>query len=360
MIINTGEQPDICELCGPPFELARGGTLSLRHSTGADVDGLDGLYRSLQPIDRHRRFFSGGPPPPSFVERWATIEEHGGFGLVADLYDDGHHRIVGEAGYSLLGEPGQVVERTSTGNRGADRADGGAGDHRGAGDHGAGPGDGELGIAVAPDSRGWLGPWLLDRLLAHAHQRGVPNLQALILIDNRTMLAIAGKRGYAVLGHPDRGMVRITMATAGAIPGWPARQDRPTGGSRPRVLIETDHSRWIGEQEMVDAGFDIVVCAKACRTATTCPALRGEPCPLIEGADVVVIDLPDSEQARDLLHHELLIHPGLQPILASHRRAGDDEGRTADDYVLEVRRRLAARSADEDNDSDSPDSAGFT
>ncbi len=336
MSSSDDDQPPICELCGPAIQLARGGELSLRHSTRADVSGLDELYRSLEPIDRHRRFFSGGPPPPSFVEQWAATEEHGGFGLLAEISEHGRRHLVGEAGYSLLdGRSPVAVGGTTTNDR--------AGEGGGVGHRALRPTDGELGIAVAPDSRGWVGPWLLDRLLAHAERRGVANLQALVLIDNRTMLALAGKRGYAVLGHPDRGMVRITMATSGGIPSWPGGQGQPEGARKPRVLIETDHSRWIGEQEMADAGFDIAVCAKTCRTAKTCPALRGEPCPLIEGADVVIIDLPDSDQARDLLHHELLVHPGLQPVLAAHGRRADGTDQTADDYVLQVRRRLAGK-----------------
>lgn len=58
---------------------------------------------------------------------------------MAVISDDGE-RIVGEAEYILL--PG---------------------------------GDGELAITVAPDWRGWLGPYLLDTLLEVAASRGVAN-----------------------------------------------------------------------------------------------------------------------------------------------------------------------------------------
>jgi hypothetical protein len=60
-------------------------------------------------------------------------------------------------------------------------------------------GDGELGMVVAADQRGWLGPYMLDALVdAAAH--GVPNLEAAVLVTNRSMLTLVRSRGYATLG----------------------------------------------------------------------------------------------------------------------------------------------------------------
>lgn len=276
-----------CELCGPPIDLARGERLTIRHSHEGDADGLRRLYERLSPTDTRRRFFTGGRPPPHFYEHWAAIESEGGFGLVVEITGDEPGRLVAEAGYGLVAHGG---------------------------------GDGEVGIAIDPDYRGWLGPWLFDRLLAHAHQRGVANMQALVMVENRVMLALAAKRGYAILGHPDWDTIRITMATAGSVPGWSGEHERP------RVLIETDRTRWMGEDALDRAGFDIAICAGACRSGTVCPIFRGEPCPLLEGADAVIIDLPDADMVRDLLHREQLIHPAVRKIAATdpdqidHRR----------------------------------------
>ncbi len=295
-----------CSICGPPVELTRGGQLRLRHSTPADLEGLRALFDRLGPRDLRRRFFTAGRPSDRFLEYWSSLETDRGCGLVAEVSEDERTDIVGEAGYARI-----VGQET----------------------------DGELGITVLPDSRGWLGPWLLDRLLAHANHNGVENLQALVLIDNRTMMKLAAKRGYAVLGHLDWGTVRITMATDGSVPGWPG------GHERPRVLIETSHSRWVGEEVLTDAGFDIALCGEWCRSGRACPVFDGEACPLLAGADAVVIDLPDAERIQDLLHREQVIHPGIR-----HVSGLDDDGvrhRLDPGSVLEELEDLLTDRADE-------------
>ena len=89
------------------------------------------LFAALSEDDVYRRFFTGRPPPQSFIERMARIEEHGGVGLAAFVEDtDGSSRMVGEASCHLLPD-----------------------------------GNGELGITVAEHARGWLGPYLLDALV---------------------------------------------------------------------------------------------------------------------------------------------------------------------------------------------------
>jgi RimJ/RimL family protein N-acetyltransferase len=302
-----------CIVCGDPIELDADRQLYLGHSSAADAAGIEALYQRLSRDDLHRRFFTGGSPPRQFFTRWAAIEEEGGFGLVAVLVTPGGERLVGEAGYALA--PGAGA-------------------------------DGELGVVVDPGYRGWLGPWLLDRLLAHAHERGVPNLQAILLVENRAMQALVAKRGYATLGHPDWSTVRVTMATAGPVPGW--------GGDRgrPRVLIETDRSRSVLEEPLQRAGFDIALCNGPCRSGKVCPVLRGERCPLVEGADVVVVDLPDDQVAAELLRSEQVIHPGVrlvamsQPDRVEHPRLGPVE------VVDRVRQLLA--------EGDDPDEAGPT
>lgn len=263
-----------CEICGPPIELDGVTTLRVAHLSAVDKSAIEKLYATLSPHDLHRRFFSGTRPPPRFFERWAAIGERGGLDLGAVVETDLGASLAGEAGYALLAD-----------------------------------GDGELGIAVDPKFRGWLGPWLLDVLLAHAAERGVPNMQALVLTDNRAMMSLAASRGSAVLDHPDWGLVRLTMSTAGHTPSWP----RPH--PKPRVLVESERSRWAAENELRDAGFDIAICGGACRRAGYCPILDGEPCPLIEGADAVVVDLPERDvRFVEFVAAERTLHPAVRLI----------------------------------------------
>lgn len=281
-----------CGFCGPNLELDDSHRLRLRHLLGGDEAGLRKLYSRLTVSDLHRRFFTGALPPSTFFERWASIGEAGGFALAAEVEGPEGPDIVGEAGYALLDD-----------------------------------GDGELGIAVDREHRGWLGPWLLDSLLAHARARGIMNLQALVLADNRGMMALARKRGFAVLGHPEWSTIRLTMSTDGHTPSWPPDHHRP------RLLIESERSRLTAEDDLRAAGFDIAVCGGPCRSQGHCPVLDGERCPLIEGADAVIVDLtPDDPETAEFLEAERVIHPGVRLISGyrtgsdgrRHRRASDE------------------------------------
>lgn len=307
---------DRCDLCGPELELDDSHRLRLRHLVGRDEDGLRRLYSRLSTSDLHWRFFTGALPPPSFFERWASIGETGGFGLAAEVDGPEGLDIVGEAGYAPLDD-----------------------------------GDGELGITVDREHRGWLGPWLLDSLLAHARARGVLNLQALILADNNGMMALARKRGFAVLGHPDWSTVRLTMSTDGHTPSWPQAHDRP------RLLIESQRTRWGAEDDMRAAGFDVAICSGPCRSQLRCPVLSGEPCPLIEGAEAVVVDLmPDDPETIELLKAERVIHPAVR--LISGFTTGPDgrqRRRTSSDLLAELDD-LTAEPAP-GGDDDEPDEA---
>lgn len=174
-----------CELCGPPLELDGERQLALRHTTAADVDAIRDLYQRLGPDDIRRRFLTGGMPPPVFFERWARIGEEGGFGLAAELSTADRTELVAEAGYAPV-----AVNAVGF----------------------------ELGITVHPAFRGWLGPWLFDRLLAHAEERGVDRLQAMFLVENRPMMALIAKRGYETLEHPDWDVVRVEIPTTSKPP----------------------------------------------------------------------------------------------------------------------------------------------
>ena len=141
-----------------------------------------------------------------------------GYGLVA-VTDDPDGPIVGEATYFLLDN-----------------------------------GNGELAVTVAPRWRGWLGPYLLDALLTSAAARGVPNLEAEILVENRRMLAIMRRHGYAIVDGADVSTVRLVVGTSTPTPTWPEPHDHA------RVLVEAPGGRWRNEQAAREAGLQVMVC----------------------------------------------------------------------------------------------------
>ncbi|MEW6470831.1 MAG: GNAT family N-acetyltransferase [Actinomycetota bacterium] len=232
-------------------------TVTLRRLVSADVDGLDALYRSLPRQDRYQRFFVEYAPPRRTVQGYVSRLHQRGFGVVAVTVDG---NIAAEAGYAL-------------------RADG----------------DGEFGITVAPDWRG-LGSALLDSVVEQATAAGVPGLQADVLADNRAMLALAAKRGFALISTPDYTLVRIAIGTAIAVPPWPA------GTPHPRLLVETTAWRWPAARDAEAAGYSVMSCrGPLSLPGGRCPALRGQRCPLVEEADAIIVALPPGDRSRGAL-----------------------------------------------------------
>ncbi|MEZ5375047.1 MAG: hypothetical protein R2733_00950 [Acidimicrobiales bacterium] len=281
-----------CELCGDRVDLSPGRWIELRHTRPADAPGLAALYARLRPEDIYRRFFTTTAPVSPWFENWADIESKGGFGLIAVRHGDGDgdgdgdgEQIIAEAGYAKLCD-----------------------------------GDGELGIAVDPAARGWLGPWLLDALLRHAAARGVPNIQALVLSDNRRMAAMANARGVATMSSDDWSTTRVSMSTTGRVPSWPAQKETERTERKPRLLVESERSRWPGSLDAIAAGFDVMVCRGPDATAHGCPVVRGTPCPLVEGADVVVRVLdPAKPSTAALVLETPVVHPSLRLVDGYHR-----------------------------------------
>ena len=143
--------------------LSGGRTLTVRTVTKADVEGLNALFESLSDDDRYFRFFGLSHPARKFIEQLARAADEGGYRLVA-VVSGPENKLVAEAGYAILPD-----------------------------------GNGEFALTVAAGWRGWLGPFLLDAVVAAAAARQVPNLQADILASNARMLALVAGRGYAVL-----------------------------------------------------------------------------------------------------------------------------------------------------------------
>ena len=241
------------------YTLADGGTLVVRAVRPDDADGLAELYRGLDVDDLHNRFFSVYRPDRAFVECIATVQEHGGYGLVAvaegtDDADPGG-RLVAEAGWFPLPN-----------------------------------GDGELAIAVAKEWRGWLGPVLLDALIEAAAAHGVPNLEADILVTNTPMQRLARSRGVATLPSDDWVSTRLLIGAAGRTPTWPGPHQRP------RVLVETPGGRWHAAPGAAKAGLEVLACSGPRGARVRCPVLSGEPCPLVAAADAVVVSWPPDDE----------------------------------------------------------------
>lgn len=269
-----------------PVALPGGRSLRVRPVTPSDASGLAALFDGLSGDDLYRRFFQAHPPPAHVVTAMTVPSADAGVGLVAELRDAaGTRRIVAEAAYALLPD-----------------------------------GDGELAITVAGGWRGWLGPYLLDTLMAEAARRGVHNLQADVLCENRNMMAVIRSRGYATMGHSlAPAIVRVVMSTTGRVPGWPTTQDRP------RLVVEASGAHWRAEDAARAAGMAVLVCPGPASPRLRCPAMAGRPCPLVAGADVVVdaVD-PASEVGASLLRahgalHDTPVHVDA-PVRTLHRR----------------------------------------
>ncbi len=161
------------------ISLSDGRTLTVRPIAEADVDGLDELFEGLSDEDRYYRFFGLSHPGRKFLEQMARAEAEGGYRLVAVL-SGREDRLIAEAGYAILPY-----------------------------------GNGEFALTVAAGWRGWLGPYLLDAIVAAAAARGVPNLEADILVTNVRMLALVSHRGYRRLS---RSASELRAAIAAAQP----------------------------------------------------------------------------------------------------------------------------------------------
>jgi hypothetical protein len=162
--------------------LSGGRTLTVRTINRADVERLNALFEGLSAEDRYRRFFGFSHPRRTFLEQMTRAAEEGGYRLVA-VVSGPEDTIVAEAGYAMLPD-----------------------------------GDGEFALTIAAGWRGWLGPYLLDALVAAAAARGVPNLQADILLENAPMLALVARRGYVTLDR-ESSQLRVAIDAAQACQG---------------------------------------------------------------------------------------------------------------------------------------------
>ena len=251
--------------------LPGGQTLVLRPVSVDDVDVLVEMHDGLSLGDLRRLFFSTVRPTRTSLEGLATANERGGFGVAADMSESGldRGRLVGVAGYEPLPD-----------------------------------GDGELSIIAAPEWREWLGRLLLHVVLEAAASRGVPNLEADVLLTNQSLLALARARGCAFMDSDKPWSVRCVIGTRGPTPTWPGPHDRP------RVLVEAPAGAWRADPAYRAAGWQVLVCPGP--GERPCPALHGQPCALAAAADAIVIAPPRPDERWDALpdaHRSQ--HPGV-------------------------------------------------
>jgi hypothetical protein len=253
--------------------LPGGGCVRVRPVEPGDVDGLVALYDTLSDEDRHRRFFSAFVPDRPFFEHMASVVSRGGFGVVAV---DAEDRIVGEANYEPLPD-----------------------------------GDGELGMLVAEGWRGWLGAHLFDTLAEAASLRGVPNIEAEVLVVNGRMLSLLRHRGYATLTSDDWTSVRLMVGTAGTTPVWPPAGPGGPDADRPRVLVEAGGGRSSVGAEAEARGLAVITCSGPHKARHGCPVLAGRPCPLAAEADAIVVANPDDALWQAVIAGHRAQHPGV-------------------------------------------------
>jgi RimJ/RimL family protein N-acetyltransferase len=142
-----------------------------------DAPALDRLFEGLSLDDRYHRFLSVYHPPRDALEHMIHLPDEHGCGLIALVTDaTGKEEPVAEATCSALAD-----------------------------------GNGELGITIARRWRGWLGPFMLDALLEAAAARGFPNVEADIMSENRSMLALMRARGAETSRRADPGIVHVQI-----------------------------------------------------------------------------------------------------------------------------------------------------
>lgn len=253
--------------------------MRIRPTTVDDADRLESLYAAMTPEDRRLRFFTAWLPKPDWCESWASIRDRGGFGVIATVEgEDGVESVAGEAGYALRWD-----------------------------------GDGDLAVTVAPEWRGWLGAYLLDRIVEYAAANGVSSLQADVLDDNAPMRRMLEHRGAVTFEHP-AGTVHLSIGTASHVPTWPPDDDRR------RVLVEVAGGRWAGEARATEDGLAVATCrGPQRREREGCPVLSGGRCPLADGADAIVVLLDPGDETT---HRLIDAHAAQNPTTPVFIRQG--------------------------------------
>jgi len=91
-------------------------------------------------------------------------------------------------------------------------------------------------------------------------------------------------------------------------------------GRRPRLLVEDGHPALaISDFSLFqDAGFDVAFCSGPGNDSLACPLLRGQPCALVAGADVVLHGLDPALGIAAAIRRQ---RPELPVVVEQHREA---------------------------------------
>lgn len=100
----------------------------------------------------------------------------------------------------------------------------------------------------------------------------------------------------------------------------------------PRILIEDDEpSLAISDFSLFDrAGFDVAFCSGPGSSQTSCPAMRGEQCRVLAGADAVLHGLDPRLGVAAAICHQ---RPGI-PVVLKRRRQADGSVRPVPEGCL--------------------------
>ena len=104
-----------------------------------------------------------------------------------------------------------------------------------------------------------------------------------------------------------------------------ARLPDTEGKRATRLLIESDdpYGAMADALAFVDAGFDVVVCGGPA-TGETCPALDGQPCPLVTDADVVLNAVSDTKSQAAIADAVRATATDIPVVVRVARRADVD------------------------------------
>ena len=159
--------------------VANGSRVTIRPTLPQDLELQREFFRSLSAEGRYRRFMSPVNELPEVVlRRFISVDYRSHLALLAEIFEDSREIMIGEARY--------VIEQ---------------------GD----PASCEFAIAVADDWRAnGIGRALLARLEREAAASSIQRMFADTLYDNKAMLGLAVRSGYAIrMNREDAGLVRL-------------------------------------------------------------------------------------------------------------------------------------------------------
>jgi GNAT superfamily N-acetyltransferase len=158
---------------------ANGSRVTIRPTLPQDLELQREFFHSLSAEGRYRRFMSAlNELPEAVAQRFNSIDYRSHLALLAEVFEDSRETMIGEARY--------VIEQ---------------------GD----PASCEFAIAVADDWQvNGIGRALLTRLEREAAASGIQRMFADTLHDNKAMLGLAARSGYAIrTNREDARLVRL-------------------------------------------------------------------------------------------------------------------------------------------------------